>query len=99
MEWCDRYSRRIEEKRLFENQDRRQANAQILGERGFEPWICSRDQTHRSNQTSCTGGSLRRLLVRRYKPLKIGPDGDQVRLRANRELPPRVRFCRRHEIT
>ena len=110
-EWYHRYSRRIEDNRLPESPEKRQAYAQMVGEDGFQllDLLQEPDAPLQADQLSGVE-ALRRVLARHYERWENPPDGLQVRFKSNRELPPahegiespydlEARFRSRHEIT
>ncbi len=110
-EWYQRYSRRIEDNRLPESDEKRRAYAQMMGEDGFRllDLLQEPGAPPQSNQLSGVE-ALRRVLVRHYERLENESEGHQVRFKANRELPParegiespydlEARFRSRHQIT
>ena len=110
-EWYHRYSRRIEDNRLPESPEKRQAYAQMVGEDGFQllDLLQEPDAPLQADQLSGVE-ALRRVLTRHYERWENPPDGLQVRFKSNRELPPadegiespydlEARFRSRHEIT
>ncbi len=111
VQWYHRYSRRIEDNRLPESQEQRQAYAQMVGEDGFQllDLLQELDAPPQADQLSGVA-ALRQVLVRHYERQENGPTGCQVRFKANKELPParegiespydqEARFRSRHEIT
>lgn len=110
-EWYHRYSRRIEDNRLPESQEKGQAYAQMVGEDGFKllDLLQRPDAPPQADQLSGVE-ALRRVLVRHYERQENGPTGNQIRFKANRELGRasegiespydlEARFRSRHEIT
>jgi len=110
-EWYHRYSRRIEDNRLPESQEKRQAYAQMVGEDGFKllDLLKEPDAPPQADQLSGVE-ALRRVLERHYERQEKGPTGDQIRFKTNRELGRasegiespyelEARFRSRHEIT
>ncbi len=111
LEWYLRYSRRIEDNRLPESQEQRQAYGQMVGEDGFQllDLLQEPDAPPQADQLSGVA-ALRRVLVRHYERQENGSAGYQIRFKANRELArasegiespydQEARFRSRHEIT
>jgi len=106
VEWYQRYSRRVEDDRLPESQEKRAAYAQTVGEDGFRllDLLQGPDASLLADKLPKVE-ALRRVLERHYQRLE-----NQIRFKANGELPkaaegiespydPEARFRSRHEIT
>ena len=114
VEWYQRYSRRVEDERLPESQEKRTAYAQTVGEDGFRllDMLQGPDAPFGADQLPRVE-ALRRVLERHYQRLEGESAGNrrlQIRFKANGELPPaaegiespydpEARFRSRHEIT
>ena len=114
VEWYQRYSRRVEDERLPESQEKRTAYAQTVGEDGFRllDLLQGPDAPFGADQLPRVE-ALRRVLERHYQRLEGESEGNQhlqIRFKANGELPPaaegiespydpEARFRSRHEIT
>ncbi len=111
LEWYHRYSRRIEDNRLPESQEQRQAYGQMVGEDGFQLLDLLQEPGAPPQADQLSGvAALRRVLVRHYERQENGSAGYQIRFKANRELArasegiespydQEARFRSRHEIT
>ena len=114
VEWYQRYSRRVEDERLPESQEKRTAYAQTVGEDGFRllDLLQGPDAPFGADHPPRVE-ALRRVLERHYQRLEGESTGNQhlqIRFKANGELPPaaegiespydpEARFRSRHEIT
>ena len=98
VEWYQRYSRRVEDERLPESQEKRTAYAQTVGEDGFRlldllQWP---DAPFGADQLPRVE-ALRRVLERHYQHLEGESTGNQhlqIRFKANGELPPAAEAVR-----
>ncbi len=83
VEWYQRYSRRIEDDRLPESQEKRAAYAQTVGEDGFRllDLLQGPDASLLADKLPKVE-ALRRVLERHYQRLE-----NQIRFKANGELP------------
>ncbi len=113
VEWYQRYSRRVEDERLPESQEKRTAYAQTVGEDGFGllDLLQGPDAPFGAGRLPKVE-ALRRVLERHYQRLEDESEGNQyrqIRFKANGELPPaaegiespydpEARFRSRHQI-
>ena len=92
VEWYQRYSRRVEDERLPESQEKRTAYAQTVGEDGFRllDLLQGPDAPFGADHLPRVE-ALRRVLERHYQRLEGESTGNQhlqIRFKANGELPP-----------
>ncbi len=88
VEWYQRYSRRIEDDRLPQSKEKRDAYAQTVGEDGFMllDLLQGSDAPPQSDQLQ-SRHALRLVLERHYERIEDESEGKRVRFKANRELP------------
>ena len=89
VEWFQRYSRRIEDDRLPQNKEKRDAYAQTVGEDGYMllDFLKKTGVPPQSDELQSIQ-ALRLVLERHYERIEDESGFTQVRFKTNRELPP-----------